>query len=212
MFNDAVLDHFRNPHNAGDLPDATATVEVTNPVCGDVLRLAVRAQRRADRRGSLQDARLRRGDRVEFSTHRSAGREIARRSARRDAAANFGCARRSSAGHVSCRAALRRCGGGAASQAHLEADGLRAGRRSGSSSTHRLLQRFGIVQIENDPFLLGGNFDDFLRVRPHHLPRANFRRSRQQFVVKRRAKNHGMAAPAVKCGKHDLFVRSNRTA
>ncbi len=42
MFNDVVLDHFRNPHNAGDLADATATVEVTNPVCGDVLRLAVR--------------------------------------------------------------------------------------------------------------------------------------------------------------------------
>jgi nitrogen fixation NifU-like protein len=44
MFNDAVLDHFRNPHNAGDLADATATVEVTNPVCGDVLRLAVRLE------------------------------------------------------------------------------------------------------------------------------------------------------------------------
>lgn len=42
MFNDIVLDHFRNPRNAGDLPDATHTVEVTNPVCGDVLRLAVR--------------------------------------------------------------------------------------------------------------------------------------------------------------------------
>jgi nitrogen fixation protein NifU and related proteins len=44
MFNDAVLDHFRNPHNAGDLPDASATVEVTNPVCGDVLRLSVRLE------------------------------------------------------------------------------------------------------------------------------------------------------------------------
>ncbi|HKN61627.1 MAG TPA: iron-sulfur cluster assembly scaffold protein [Candidatus Acidoferrales bacterium] len=42
MYTDAVLIHFRNPHNAGDLLDATATVEVTNPVCGDVLRLAVR--------------------------------------------------------------------------------------------------------------------------------------------------------------------------
>jgi nitrogen fixation protein NifU and related proteins len=41
MFNEIILDHFRAPHNAGDLPDATATVEVTNPVCGDVLRLAV---------------------------------------------------------------------------------------------------------------------------------------------------------------------------
>jgi nitrogen fixation NifU-like protein len=41
MFNETVLDHFRNPRNAGDLPNATATIEVTNPVCGDVLRLAV---------------------------------------------------------------------------------------------------------------------------------------------------------------------------
>jgi|SRR5271156_5208322 nitrogen fixation protein NifU and related proteins len=44
MFNEIILDHFRSPHNAGDLPDATATVEVTNPVCGDVLRLGVRLE------------------------------------------------------------------------------------------------------------------------------------------------------------------------
>lgn len=44
MFNEIILDHFRAPHNAGDLTDATATVEVTNPVCGDVLRLAVRIE------------------------------------------------------------------------------------------------------------------------------------------------------------------------
>jgi nitrogen fixation protein NifU and related proteins len=42
MFNKTLLDHFRNPRNVGDLPAASATVEVTNPVCGDVLRLAVR--------------------------------------------------------------------------------------------------------------------------------------------------------------------------
>jgi nitrogen fixation NifU-like protein len=42
LFNESILEHFRNPHNAGDLADASATVEVTNPVCGDVLRLAVR--------------------------------------------------------------------------------------------------------------------------------------------------------------------------
>jgi nitrogen fixation NifU-like protein len=44
MYSDAVLEHFRNPHNVGDLADATATVEVTNPVCGDVLRLGVRVE------------------------------------------------------------------------------------------------------------------------------------------------------------------------
>ena len=42
MFKDALIEHFRNPRNAGELPDATVTIEVTNPVCGDVLRLAVR--------------------------------------------------------------------------------------------------------------------------------------------------------------------------
>ena len=42
MFSEAVLDHFRNPRNAGELPRATATIEVTNPVCGDVLKLSAR--------------------------------------------------------------------------------------------------------------------------------------------------------------------------
>jgi nitrogen fixation NifU-like protein len=42
MFSEAVLDHFRNPRNAGDLPGATASVEVSNPVCGDILKLSAR--------------------------------------------------------------------------------------------------------------------------------------------------------------------------
>jgi nitrogen fixation NifU-like protein len=42
MHSPAVLDHFQHPRNLGDLPGATATVDVTNPVCGDELRLAVR--------------------------------------------------------------------------------------------------------------------------------------------------------------------------
>jgi nitrogen fixation protein NifU and related proteins len=42
MFSDAVLDHFRNPRNAGELPGATAAVEVANPVCGDILKLFAR--------------------------------------------------------------------------------------------------------------------------------------------------------------------------
>ena len=42
LYSAAVLDHFQSPRNAGDLEGATAQAEVTNPVCGDVLRLAVR--------------------------------------------------------------------------------------------------------------------------------------------------------------------------
>ena len=43
MFSAAVIDHFKNPRNPGDILDANA-VEVTNPVCGDVLRLSVRTE------------------------------------------------------------------------------------------------------------------------------------------------------------------------
>jgi nitrogen fixation protein NifU and related proteins len=42
MFSEAVLDHFRNPRNAGELSGATATVETSNPVCGDILKLSAR--------------------------------------------------------------------------------------------------------------------------------------------------------------------------
>jgi nitrogen fixation NifU-like protein len=44
MFSKEVLDHFKNPRNAGELVDASALVEVSNPVCGDVLRIAVRVE------------------------------------------------------------------------------------------------------------------------------------------------------------------------
>src|SRR6202043_611360 len=44
MFSDAVLDHFQNPRNAGALPGADASVEVSNPVCGDILELAARVE------------------------------------------------------------------------------------------------------------------------------------------------------------------------
>jgi len=44
MFSPQILSHFREPHNAGELPDPSHTSEVTNPVCGDVLRLAIRLE------------------------------------------------------------------------------------------------------------------------------------------------------------------------
>lgn len=44
MFSAQVLDHFANPRNAGELPNAAVTVEVTNPVCGDILQLSAVAE------------------------------------------------------------------------------------------------------------------------------------------------------------------------
>src|ERR1700719_4374129 len=44
MLSNAVLAHFQSPRNAGKLPNATAAVDVTNPVCGDILYLAARLE------------------------------------------------------------------------------------------------------------------------------------------------------------------------
>ncbi len=35
-----LIDHFRNPRNVGDLAPPAIVVEVSNPVCGDILRLS----------------------------------------------------------------------------------------------------------------------------------------------------------------------------
>jgi NifU-like protein involved in Fe-S cluster formation len=40
MYSSKILDHFHHPRNVGEIAQPSATVEVTNPVCGDVLRLS----------------------------------------------------------------------------------------------------------------------------------------------------------------------------
>ncbi len=35
-----LIEHFRNPRNVGELPAPAVTVEVSNPICGDILRLS----------------------------------------------------------------------------------------------------------------------------------------------------------------------------
>ena len=44
MYSPQLIDHFQNPRNPGDLPDADARVELENPVCGDVVRLSLKLQ------------------------------------------------------------------------------------------------------------------------------------------------------------------------
>ena len=40
-YSEAFKDHLANPRNVGELPDANAVAEETNPVCGDRLRLSL---------------------------------------------------------------------------------------------------------------------------------------------------------------------------
>lgn len=42
MYSEVFIDHFKNPRNVGDLDPPAAVVEVSNPICGDILRLSAR--------------------------------------------------------------------------------------------------------------------------------------------------------------------------
>lgn len=52
-YSQAFKDHIANPRNAGELPDANATAEETNPVCGDRMRLSLHI-----REGRIEAARF----------------------------------------------------------------------------------------------------------------------------------------------------------
>jgi len=39
MYTQKVLDHFKNPHNQGEMKDCDAVGQEGNPVCGDVMKI-----------------------------------------------------------------------------------------------------------------------------------------------------------------------------
>jgi nitrogen fixation protein NifU and related proteins len=42
LYSETFLDHFQNPRNVGELPPPAVTIEISNPACGDILRLSAR--------------------------------------------------------------------------------------------------------------------------------------------------------------------------
>ena len=52
-YSEKLLDYFENPRCAGEIPDAHAVAEVSNPVCGDVMKLWVKVDG-----GRIQDAKF----------------------------------------------------------------------------------------------------------------------------------------------------------
>lgn len=44
LYQQVILDHYRNPRNKGELPDKTVEIHMANPVCGDELRLQLRIE------------------------------------------------------------------------------------------------------------------------------------------------------------------------
>ncbi|MFQ5537134.1 MAG: Fe-S cluster assembly sulfur transfer protein SufU [Gemmatimonadota bacterium] len=44
LYQQLILEHYRNPRNKGELPDSTVEVHMANPVCGDEIKLQLRIE------------------------------------------------------------------------------------------------------------------------------------------------------------------------
>jgi nitrogen fixation NifU-like protein len=44
LYQQLILEHYRNPRNKGELPDKTVEIHMANPVCGDEIRLQLRIE------------------------------------------------------------------------------------------------------------------------------------------------------------------------
>ncbi|GBE03636.1 MAG TPA: Fe-S cluster assembly scaffold protein NifU [Nitrospirae bacterium] len=44
MYSKKVMDHFTNPRNVGEMPDADGIGEEGNPVCGDAMKLFIKVK------------------------------------------------------------------------------------------------------------------------------------------------------------------------
>lgn len=44
LYSQKVMDHFRNPRNVGEIPDADGIGEVGNAKCGDIMRMYIKVE------------------------------------------------------------------------------------------------------------------------------------------------------------------------
>lgn len=55
MYSEKVMDHFSNPRNVGEIPDANAVGQVGNPQCGDIMKIYMKIN---DDTGVIEDVKF----------------------------------------------------------------------------------------------------------------------------------------------------------
>ncbi|MDA8156471.1 MAG: Fe-S cluster assembly scaffold protein NifU [Actinomycetota bacterium] len=54
MYSEKLMDHFTNPRNVGEIPNADGIGEEGNPTCGDVMKISIKVED-----GKITDAKFR---------------------------------------------------------------------------------------------------------------------------------------------------------
>lgn len=54
MYSEKLMDHFTNPRNVGEIPEADGVGEEGNPTCGDVMKISIKVED-----GRITDAKFR---------------------------------------------------------------------------------------------------------------------------------------------------------
>jgi len=53
QYSEKVMEHFKNPRNVGEIPDADGIGDVGNTICGDIMRLYIKVED-----GKIKDAKF----------------------------------------------------------------------------------------------------------------------------------------------------------
>jgi NifU-like protein involved in Fe-S cluster formation len=59
VYSDELLDHFQNPRNTGTIEDPDSSVQLENPVCGDILELSLKLDKQKLEGKRIADIRFR---------------------------------------------------------------------------------------------------------------------------------------------------------
>ena len=70
LYQEVVLEHSKRPRNYREMPDATATAQGFNPLCGDQLTLYLKVQGRGGEGGQLRGPGLRDLQGLRVAAHR----------------------------------------------------------------------------------------------------------------------------------------------
>lgn len=57
-YTEKVIEHFKNPHNQGSIPDPDGVGEVGNPVCGDLMKLYIKVEKNKEGKEIVSDVKF----------------------------------------------------------------------------------------------------------------------------------------------------------